>query len=83
MSDRVVVIAPSQLVGRLRAKALGIEPVAIVTPRSPAAARGLMADSILVLGSIAEKHTTHLMQEVVPCLAASTANAATAIHPRR
>lgn len=73
MSERVVIIAPSRRVAQAEAEAarLDIESAAIVTPRSPAAARGLRADGLVVVGTIAPNVLAALVADVEPCFAAS------------
>ena len=44
---RVILIAPTKPRGQHEARTLGIEPVAIVAPRTPDAARGHTADEIV------------------------------------
>lgn len=66
---RIIVLAPSKKRGHAEALALGIEPVAIVTPRSLDAARGFIADEIVETPGLTDEERATLMAEVTPSLA--------------
>ncbi len=66
---RIIIVATTKQAGRDRATALGIAPVAIVTPRSMHAAYGITADKVYIDEGVAE--TERLMAVVVPCMATS------------
>lgn len=66
---RIVIVSLTKQAGRDRAAALGITSTAIVTPRSPHAARGFIADKVYVDRGVVE--TEQLMAGVVPCMATS------------
>lgn len=66
---RIIVIAPSKKRGHVEAVALGIEPVAIVTPRSLEAARGFIADEIVETPGLTAEERETLLAEVAPSLA--------------
>lgn len=70
---RIVILAPTKQLGTDEAQALGIDPVAIVTPRSPHGARGLIADQIVAADGLTPEERDALMVEVIPCLATSQA----------
>lgn len=70
---RVIVMAPTKQAGRQHAELVGIEPVAIVTPRSPHAARGLVADEVVEAEGLTAEGRDALMIEVAPGLATSGA----------
>jgi hypothetical protein len=65
---RIIVLAPSKKRGHVEAVALGIEPVAIVTPRSPHAARGFTADEIVEAEGLTVEERETLMDEVTPAI---------------
>lgn len=66
---RIIVLAASKKRGHAEAVALGIEPVAIVTPRSLDAARGFIADEIVETPGLTDEERGTLMAEVAPSLA--------------
>lgn len=66
---RIIVLAPSKKRGHAEALALGIEPVAIVTPRSLDAARGFIADEIVETPGLTDEERGTLMAEAKPSLA--------------
>ena len=66
---RIVVIAADKAIGYMEARNLGIEPVAVVTPRSPGAARGMIADRIMDSASLTPEQREALMPHVLPCIA--------------
>ena len=68
---RIVVIAADKASGYMEARNIGIEPVAVVTPRSLNAARGRVADRIMDTTSLTPEQRESLMPHVLPCLATS------------
>lgn len=73
---RIVVLAPTKQAGREHADALSIDPIAIVTPRSPYGARGSAADEIVEAEGLTAEERDALMIEVAPTLATSQAGEA-------
>jgi hypothetical protein len=69
---RTIVLAPNKAEGAKFASLQGIEPVAIVTPRSEHAAHGSVADCILEAPGLTDEHREQLLPHVTPCLATST-----------
>lgn len=67
-SRRIIVIAPTKQLGQEHAEALGIEPVAIVTPRSPEAARGITADEVIAEPTLDAGVLDVLMAQTLPSL---------------
>lgn len=67
--QRIIVLAPTKEAGYDHAHALGIEPVAVVTPRSPGAARGFTADGIIEHDELTPEQRAELMPHVTPALA--------------
>jgi hypothetical protein len=70
---RIIVLAPTKHAGQEHADALSINPVAIVTPRSPYGARGMIADEIVEADGLSPEERDALMIEVAPTLANSGA----------
>jgi hypothetical protein len=68
---RVVVIAGTKRNGYMEARNLGIEPVAVVTPRTPHAAHGVNADRIMEATSLTIEQRDKLLPAVLPCTATS------------
>ena len=68
---RVIVIAETKKIGLHEAKNMGIEPVAIVTPRSREAARGIVADRIMESSSLTPEMRDELMPHVLPSIASA------------
>ena len=66
---RIVVIAATKAIGYMEARNLGIEPVAVVTPRTLSAARGVVADRTMDSASLTPEQREALMPHVLPCLA--------------
>lgn len=66
---RVIVLAPTKQAGQRYAESLGIEPAAIVTPRSPHASRGIMADEIVEAPGLIAEVVAGLMTDAAPSLA--------------
>lgn len=69
----IIVLAPTKQAGQEHADALSIAPVAIVTPRSPYGARGMVADEIVEADGLTAEERDALTIEVAPAL--STAGA--------
>lgn len=68
---RIIVLAPTKQLGQEYADALSIDPVAIVTPRSPYGARGLVADGIVEADGLSSEELDALLIEAAPALATS------------
>lgn len=66
---RIIVFAPSKKLGRAQAVALGITPVAIVTPRTLEASRGIVADEVVVAPGLTAEEEAALATGVAPSLA--------------
>lgn len=64
---RWVVIVPTLAAGKAEATALGLDVVAICTPRSPARARGIIADRIFEATGLTDAQRDRLLTEVAPC----------------
>lgn len=65
---RVIVIAATKRAGMATAKNLDIDPVAIVTPRSPHAAQGIIGDRIMECSSLTPEMRDALMPHVLPSI---------------
>lgn len=70
---RFIVIAPTKVAGAAHAEIMGVDPVAIVTPRSPYGARGLVVDEIIEAPGLSTEERAELMAETFPALATSSA----------
>lgn len=68
-SRRTIVLAMTKQDGREVAEALGIDPVAIVTPRSPHASVGIIADAIVEAPGLDRAVVDELMENAGPSLA--------------
>lgn len=68
-SRRIIVLAPTKAAGQEHAERLGIEPLAIVTPRSPDASRGIIADEIVVSPDLTAELVADLSAHAWPSLA--------------
>jgi hypothetical protein len=66
---RIIVLAPTKEAGYEEARAQGIEPVAVVTPRSLDAARGITADAIHEHADLTPEQRDDLTPHVLPSLA--------------
>ena len=66
---RIVVIAADKASGYMEARNLGIEPVAVVTPRSKHAGYGVTADRIMDATSLTIEQRELLMPYVLPSIA--------------
>lgn len=69
---RVIVLAPTKQTGQQHAESLGIEAVAIVTPRSPHASVGMTADEIVEASGLTPEVVAELMVHAGPSLATTT-----------
>lgn len=69
---RIIVLAPTKAAGMAHAERLGVEPVAIVTPRSPHASYGIIADEIVETPDMTAEVVAELMVHAAPSLATST-----------
>lgn len=69
---RIILLAPTKQEGREYAESLGIEPVAIVTPRSPHASVGMIADEIIEAPDLPAEVVAELMVHAGPSLATTT-----------
>lgn len=67
--ERVVVLAANKTEGLAAARALGIDPVAVVTPRALDAAHGVEADRIIEADGLSEEVRDQLMQHAAPSVA--------------
>ncbi|MFB7843622.1 hypothetical protein [Microbacterium sp. NPDC056052] len=65
---RVIVVAATKRDGMAEAKNLDIVPVAIVTPRAPDAARGVVGDRIMEASSLTPEMRDALMPGVLPSI---------------
>ncbi|MDI9889960.1 hypothetical protein [Microbacterium sp. IEGM 1404] len=72
---RIVVVARTKVLGAELAEARKIEPVAIVTPRSPQAAYGITADDIVWADDLTTEERAELEPHVLPVLATTQAPA--------
>lgn len=65
---RIIVVAHSKAAGAELAEAQGFTPVAVVTPRSLHAARGIPADSVVWADDITDEQRVTLTPHVAPSL---------------
>ena len=68
---RIIVLAANKRIGYMEARSLGIEPVAVITPRSRDSARGVVADRIMDSTSLTNEQRDALLPYVLPCIATS------------
>lgn len=68
---RIILLAPTKRAGIEYAEANSIDPVAIVTPRSPEAARGKVADSIHEVNGLEATIAAQLRTHAAPALITS------------
>lgn len=68
---RIIVLAPTKAEAYEEARALNIKPVAVITPRSIDAARGLTADEIMHTTSLTPEMRDELLPHATPSLATS------------
>ena len=66
---RIIILAPTVRSGYIEARALGIKPAAVVTPRSLSAAHGIVADEIIEAPGLTPEVRDELMAEAAPALA--------------
>lgn len=66
---RIIVLASTKAAGQELAESLGIEPVAVVTPRSPHASVGIIADEIVEAPDLTADVIAELMVNASPSLA--------------
>lgn len=66
---RIILLAPTKALGEEHAVALGLNPVAIVTPRSPHAANGMTADHIIEADGLTSDEREALLVHAGPALA--------------
>lgn len=67
-SRRTIVLAMTKQDGREAAEVLGIEPVAILTPRTPDAARGIPAEQVVEAPGLADDVRLMLTDRARPSL---------------
>ena len=68
---RIIVLAPTKAEGYDEARALGIEPVAVITPRSLAAGHGVIADELMDARNLTPEMRDALLPHALPSLATS------------
>lgn len=68
-AHRIIIVARTKTHGTAIAEAQGVDPVAIVTPRSPHAARSVTADSIHWSDDLTHEERAGLEPHVLPALA--------------
>lgn len=66
---RIIVLAPTKAEGYEEARALGIEPVAVITPRSLDAAHGVVADALMDSSNLTPEVRETLVPHAQPSLA--------------
>lgn len=66
---RIIIVARTKTDGIDIAETRGIHPAAIVTPRTPHAARGISADSILWADDLTHEQRATLEPDVLPAVA--------------
>jgi len=66
---RIIVMAGDKASGYMEARNLGIEPSAVVTPRSRYAGYGVIADRIMDATSLTPEHRELLLPYVLPSIA--------------
>lgn len=74
-SRRIVIVARTKVLGAELAEARKIDPVAIVTPRTPQAAYGISADDIVWADDLTAEERAELEPRVLPVLATTQAPA--------
>jgi len=65
---RIIVLAPTVRSGYMEARALGIKPVAVITPRTLDAARGIVADELMDASSLTPEDREALLPHAMPSL---------------
>jgi hypothetical protein len=68
---RIILLAPTKEQGEDEARALGISPIAIITPRTIDTVRGLTADRIVESRGLTAEHRAAMMPDVLPAIATS------------
>jgi hypothetical protein len=68
---RIIMVAVTKAAGAEEAQALGFEPVAVVTPRSPQAAYGVAADEVRYSEALTREERATLEPHVAPALLTS------------
>jgi hypothetical protein len=72
MTDlRIIVLATNKRSGYAEARNLGIEPVAVITPRAPHAGRGIIADRIMEATSLTLEERDYLLPHALPSIVTS------------
>lgn len=71
---RTIVLAPTKAEGYEEARALGIEPVAVITPRSLDAAQGIVADALMDSRRLTPEQRETLAPHAWPSLATTAAD---------
>lgn len=71
---RIIILAPTKQIGIEHAETLGIDPVAIATPRSPFSVYGVTADEIIEAPGLTADQRAELKTHAEPCLATSKAD---------
>lgn len=66
---RIVIVARTKVLGAELAEARKIDPVAIVTPRTPQAAYGISADDIVWADDLSTEERASLEPQLLPTLA--------------
>jgi len=66
---RIIFLAETKQAGYDEARALGIEPVAVITPRSLDAARGIEADALMDSSTLAPEMRDQLLPHALPSIA--------------
>ena len=66
---RIIVLAATKAEGYEEARAVGIDPVAVITPRSLDAARGITADALMDASSLTPEVREALLPHAMPSLA--------------
>ena len=69
---RIIVLAPTKAEGYDEARALGIEPVAVITPRSLGAAHGIIADELMDASNLTPEVREALLPHAMPSFATTT-----------
>lgn len=66
---RIIVVAQTKTAGAEEARERGFDPIAVVTPRSPHAAYGLVADDVMWSDALTDGDRAELEPHVLPSLA--------------
>lgn len=70
---RIIMVAATKAAGSDEARERGFEPIAVVTPRSPHAAYGLVADDIVWSDALTADDRATLEPHVLPAIALTKA----------